>query len=404
MPFAADDPTVAAQPLPFEIRQYMEALFKTSFAEVTYEIGPQPTSIGARAFARGTNLYFSPDAFDPQSRQGVRLLAHELSHVVRQRSRRLLESFGPRAGIVYERSHEQEADWMGEQATRGWKPTRIDAPPGQTPAFRLCRPFEICQGSYQIAAGLRGQLAGSVMVHERSRSAVDITDLKVRPEFRKRGLGRILVQSALQTGLHLGRANAVLVSRDSGTSRLTRWYERLGFRKCGLHLGYPELAASISRALSGIACLTAPPLSGQLIQCMDDEQRRLNRLARFKTELDQQGLADEQKRADINHLRACVAALKAAILVERSIHVVAIGSAYKHHYSDPVQTFIHALENAAWTQIEGNLVGTAELVVTVRLHSGHTVTAGYKRYTDTATVFHCGETGSGVGYGTLLHY
>ncbi len=403
MAFDVDGPT-AAKPLPFKIRQYMEALFKTSFAEVTYEIGPQPASIGARAFAQGTSLYFSPGAFDPQSRRGVRLLAHELSHVAQHRSRRLRESFGPRAGVIYERSLEQEADSMGEQAARGWKPALVDVPSAQTPAFRLCRPFEICHGTYQIAAACRGQLAGSVMVHERSRSAVDITDLKVRPEFRKHGLGRILVQSALQTGLHLGRAHAILVSHDSGTSRLTRWYERLGFRKCGFHLGYPELAASISRALSGIAYFTAPPIAGQLIQCMDDEQRRLNRLARFKTELDQQGLADEQKRADINHLRACVAALKAAILVERSIRVVAIGSAYKHRYSDPAQTFIHALANAAWTQIEGNLVGTAELVVTVRMHSGHTVTAGYKRYTDTATVFHCGETGSGVGYGTLLHY
>ena len=41
--------------------------------------------LNAFAFAYGTDLYFSRGRYDPDSREGKRLLAHELSHVVQQK-------------------------------------------------------------------------------------------------------------------------------------------------------------------------------------------------------------------------------------------------------------------------------------------------------------------------------
>jgi hypothetical protein len=42
-------------------------------------------SVSARAFATGTDVYFSKGTYNPGSADGDRLIAHELAHVVQQR-------------------------------------------------------------------------------------------------------------------------------------------------------------------------------------------------------------------------------------------------------------------------------------------------------------------------------
>jgi hypothetical protein len=42
-------------------------------------------SVAARAFATGTDVYFSKGSYNPGSADGDRLIAHELAHVVQQR-------------------------------------------------------------------------------------------------------------------------------------------------------------------------------------------------------------------------------------------------------------------------------------------------------------------------------
>lgn len=42
-------------------------------------------SVSARAFATGTDVYFSKGEYNPGSAEGDKLLAHELTHVVQQR-------------------------------------------------------------------------------------------------------------------------------------------------------------------------------------------------------------------------------------------------------------------------------------------------------------------------------
>jgi len=43
------------------------------------------TSVAARAFATGTDVYFAKDQYKPNTTDGDRLIAHELAHVVQQR-------------------------------------------------------------------------------------------------------------------------------------------------------------------------------------------------------------------------------------------------------------------------------------------------------------------------------
>lgn len=397
---------VRAFPLPSAIRTQMEKLFKTSFSDVTCTLGPEAASVGASAFASGTRLFFAPDAWDPYSRETIALIAHELSHIVQQRSRRRMSASGDGAGLVCDRTLEEEANGMAEEARKEWNFAPGSARVVPPPCLEIARPFEVFEGSYQIAAGMGSRLAGSVRVHESGSSAIEITDLNVRPEFRGRGVGRVLVHAALQTGLHLAKTYAILASGDSGSGRLSSWYERLGFGRSGFQRGYVEYSARIARALSGMALFTAPPLSGQLIQCMeDDEEARRRRAAKFGIDPEQKRREEERRQEGIRRLRQLfLGALHEYTL--NMTHFVILGSARKHGDNNPQATFVQALlfiaAHARFDLVEVQDVNGEEINITLRLGNGLTVTAAYSFRHRTFTIFHSGPTTSGVGYGTHL--
>jgi hypothetical protein len=61
---------VHGQPLPPAVRQRMETVFHTSFADVRVHVSPQVASIGAHAYTRGANIHFAPGRYDPGTPQG----------------------------------------------------------------------------------------------------------------------------------------------------------------------------------------------------------------------------------------------------------------------------------------------------------------------------------------------
>ena len=75
-------------PLPDELRADMEARFGVGFGAVRVhadgEAGKLNRDLHARAFTHGSDIYFGPGRYDPDSSAGKRLLAHELTHVVQQ--------------------------------------------------------------------------------------------------------------------------------------------------------------------------------------------------------------------------------------------------------------------------------------------------------------------------------
>lgn len=74
--------------LPTPTRSYMSNAFGTDFSQVRVHTGSQAQEmsqgIQAKAFTHGSDIYFNQGEYSPESSDGKRLLAHELTHVVQQ--------------------------------------------------------------------------------------------------------------------------------------------------------------------------------------------------------------------------------------------------------------------------------------------------------------------------------
>jgi hypothetical protein len=109
-----------AQTLDPGVRSRMESAFNESFGDVRVHAGKRAGDaageLDARAFTRGRDIYFREGEYNPSTREGQELLAHELTHVVQQRggSSARGASVGP-AGDTFE----HEADEVAASITRG---------------------------------------------------------------------------------------------------------------------------------------------------------------------------------------------------------------------------------------------------------------------------------------------
>jgi hypothetical protein len=69
-------------------RSFMESRFGANFSDVNVHADNQAgilnRSLNAQAFTHGSDVYFGEGKYNPESRQGKHLLAHELTHVVQQ--------------------------------------------------------------------------------------------------------------------------------------------------------------------------------------------------------------------------------------------------------------------------------------------------------------------------------
>jgi hypothetical protein len=95
----------------------MEELLGDDFADVRVNVGPEAPALGARAFTAGDALFFAPGAYRPDGLEGQRLLAHELSHVVQQRSGRVPNPLGRGCAAVIDPRLEREAEYAAARIT-----------------------------------------------------------------------------------------------------------------------------------------------------------------------------------------------------------------------------------------------------------------------------------------------
>lgn len=84
-------PQTTGAPLPAAARQRMEPQLGADLSAVRVHTGSESaaaaTSLGARAFTDGSDVHFAAGEFAPGTKEGDRLLAHELTHTVQaQRS------------------------------------------------------------------------------------------------------------------------------------------------------------------------------------------------------------------------------------------------------------------------------------------------------------------------------
>ncbi|MDJ0835847.1 MAG: DUF4157 domain-containing protein [Acidobacteriota bacterium] len=105
-------------PLPESLRVKMEAFFNHDFSNVRLHIGPEARAIGALAFTHGNHIYLAPGQYNPDSEDGIKLLGHELAHVVQQSQGRVANPYGRGVAVVNDDSLEAEADRLGEEAAR----------------------------------------------------------------------------------------------------------------------------------------------------------------------------------------------------------------------------------------------------------------------------------------------
>jgi hypothetical protein len=125
-------PSGLGQRLPEAVQQKMEAFFGSRFDDVRVHVGNEASSIGALAFTIGTDLYFAPGQYNPQTLQGQQLLGHELTHVVQQRAGRVRNPMGTGLAVVQDPALEAEAERMGLRASM----TATPSPAAAGPAIR----------------------------------------------------------------------------------------------------------------------------------------------------------------------------------------------------------------------------------------------------------------------------
>ncbi|MGQ9368060.1 eCIS core domain-containing protein [Azospirillum sp. ST 5-10] len=102
-------------PLPRTLLAKMETAFGADFSAVRVHVGPQAAQLGALAFTVGTDIYFAPGQYRPDSSHGQHLLGHELAHVVQQRQGRVRAPDGG-VSVVQDPVLEAEADRLGLRA------------------------------------------------------------------------------------------------------------------------------------------------------------------------------------------------------------------------------------------------------------------------------------------------
>ncbi|HEX7181607.1 MAG TPA: DUF4157 domain-containing protein [Thermoanaerobaculia bacterium] len=154
-------PPVGGRPLPPVVQRKMEEFFRANFSDVRVHVGSEAASIGALAFTCGSNVYFGPGQYNPAIPAGLRLIAHELTHVVQQRAGKVRNPFGAGVAVVHDPVLEREAEMRGAQVAQ-MREAGPPAPPVPRPAsvrpvvqraeekHHPGRPFSRDSGPYDI--------------------------------------------------------------------------------------------------------------------------------------------------------------------------------------------------------------------------------------------------------------
>jgi len=104
------------EPLPPAVRLKMERALGGDFADIRVHVDGQAAKLGAKAFTRGSDIFFAPGLYQPESTRGQELLGHELAHVVQQGKGKVTDE---RGGINEDKGLEGAADALGAKAARG---------------------------------------------------------------------------------------------------------------------------------------------------------------------------------------------------------------------------------------------------------------------------------------------
>ena len=119
-------------PLPPDTRQLFESRLGASLAGVRVHTDTSPRDVDAQAYTVGEQVVFAPGLYRPRTPAGASRLAHELTHVVQQRSS---AQHRPRPGAARAvvLPHDTAAERQAHGAARAWasSPSVSRLPPAQ---------------------------------------------------------------------------------------------------------------------------------------------------------------------------------------------------------------------------------------------------------------------------------
>lgn len=102
-------------------RSFMENTMGADFSQVRLHTGEKAAemndSVQARAFTHGQDIYFNKGEYKPETPEGKRLLAHELTHVTQQNGGHTIRRF---LGKVWG-GIKKAAGWVGDKIKKGVK-------------------------------------------------------------------------------------------------------------------------------------------------------------------------------------------------------------------------------------------------------------------------------------------
>lgn len=125
-PIVSDVLSDSGTPLPSGVQQHLESRFGHDFSRVRIHTGTRAAgsamAVDARAYTVGSRIVFGSGQFSPTSGDGLRLLAHELAHVVQNESSHAGTTGELTIGSIDD-PLEREADAAATQVLAGTAPT-----------------------------------------------------------------------------------------------------------------------------------------------------------------------------------------------------------------------------------------------------------------------------------------
>ncbi len=151
------------QPLDATVRRGLEGVFGVSFGHVRIHADPEADAlnrgVAAIVFTVGADIFFRAGAYQPHSAAGQHLLAHELTHVVQQRTGSLGTGGGGNAGGTMtvgaaDDRHEQEAEATAHRVTAALQRRALMAQ-ATTPGAGIARQHDPTMMLTPAAQGVR---------------------------------------------------------------------------------------------------------------------------------------------------------------------------------------------------------------------------------------------------------
>ena len=114
--------------MPGNTKSFMESRFGTDFSNVRIHSGGYASQLSkelnAQAFTVGNDIYFNAGKFSPESSEGKRLLAHELTHTIQQKAASPANIKGRSENLLVQKAGDKTKDETAKKIIDAGKDTR----------------------------------------------------------------------------------------------------------------------------------------------------------------------------------------------------------------------------------------------------------------------------------------